>query len=97
MRRAARIDANHAEVVEALRSAGCKVWSTADVGHGFPDLLVGYRGVLHLLEVKNGSKPPSKRKLTEDEAKFHNEWSPFPVHVVNNPIEALTAVGCMVT
>jgi hypothetical protein len=93
MRRAARVDSNHAKIVKVLRYAGCKVRSLASVGQGMPDLLVGYHGVLHLLEVKDGNKPPSKRRLTKDEQEFIEEWADYPVHVVNNPIEALIAVG----
>lgn len=74
MRRAARIDANHAEVVAALRKAGCSVVSLAAVGAGVPDLAVGIDGKNFFLEVKNGRKPPSARKLTDDEAAFMAAW-----------------------
>jgi hypothetical protein len=42
------------------------------VGKGFPDLAVGKFG--HTVLVENGSKPPSKRRLTEDEEAFWREW-----------------------
>ncbi len=77
-RRAARVDRNHGEVVKAARRLGCLVWSTAPLGKGFPDLLIalpkrlGRR--LVLCEVKDGTLPPSARKLTPDEAKFASEW-----------------------
>ena len=44
MRRAAKIDSNHAEIVAALRGIGAYVMSLASVGGGCPDLLVGFRG-----------------------------------------------------
>jgi hypothetical protein len=31
-------------------------------------------GINYLLEVKDGEKPPSQRKLTADEVRFHNSW-----------------------
>lgn len=74
MRRRPRTDANHAEIVAALRALGCSVVSTAGVGDGFPDLAVGYRGETYLVEVKDGSKPPSARLLTADEASFFASW-----------------------
>lgn len=74
MRRAAKVDANHADVVAALRKIGCSVVSLASVGAGVPDLMVGYRGRNWALEVKDGSKPPSARKLTDDEAAFMAAW-----------------------
>lgn len=75
------------EVVDALRAVGCRVVSLAAVGKGLADLLVlNPRGGLRLLEVKDGSKPPSKRKLTPDQAKFHGAW---PVEVVTCPEDAV--------
>lgn len=52
MRRAAKVDGNHSEVVDALRRAGIAVRSMAGVGQGFPDLLCAFRDTLVLLEVK---------------------------------------------
>jgi hypothetical protein len=39
-----------------------------------PDLLVGYGGLCLPVEVKDGSKPPSARKLTPDEERFRMNW-----------------------
>ena len=92
MRRAAKVDDNQNEVVEALRKAGCKVLSLAAVGDGCPDLLV-YRpatGLFHLIEVKDGKKYPSQQALTPAQVKFHKEW---PVSVSNSIDTALEAVG----
>jgi hypothetical protein len=49
---------------------GCEVLDTGDVGHGFTDLVVAYRKLLRFMEVKDGAKPPSARKLTPDEEKW---------------------------
>lgn len=97
MRRAARIDDNQREVVRALRAAGAMVVSTASLGGGFPDLAVIHNGRVHLLEVKDGSKPPSSRRLTPLEEGFamrtqiHGYW----VHVVTSSQEALRAIGVL--
>lgn len=74
MRRAARVDENQKEVVDGLRGIGCSVISLAAVGRGCPDLLVGYRARCFLLEVKDGSKPQSQRKLTPDQREFFEGW-----------------------
>lgn len=92
MRRAARVDANHAEIVAALRAAGCSVSSIAAVGGGLPDLLVGRSGMNYLLEVKDGSKSPSARRLTKDEQEWHDVWRGV-VHTVYSVQDALKAVG----
>lgn len=72
MRRAARTDRNHTEVMAALRKVGAQVTDTSAVGHGFPDLVASFRGKWHLIEVKDGNKPPSRRKLTTDQVTWHH-------------------------
>ena len=52
MRRAARTDSNHLELVKAFRTLGCSVLSLAAVGKGVPDLLVSIKGITWLVEVK---------------------------------------------
>ena len=90
--RAAKRDDNHAEIRDNLRAIGAMVHDTGGLGGGFPDLVVGYRGVIYLLEVKDGNKPPSKRRLTPDEQKFFTDWAGYPVHVVNSTQEAIDAI-----
>lgn len=92
MRRAAKVDANQAQIVADLRKVGCTVIPLHAVGGGVPDLLVGFQGRNVLLEVKDGRKPPSKRKLTEDQAEFHDGWR-GQVAVVDSVKAALEAVG----
>lgn len=88
MRRAARVDANQAEIVKALRDAGASVQPIYQLGKGVPDLLVGFRGVNFVVEVKDGSKSPSARRLTPDERKWHAAWSGHVV-VVETVADAL--------
>jgi hypothetical protein len=57
-----------------------------------PDLLIGWRGKNLLVEVKDGSKPPSDRKLTPDQVKWHEAWR-GQVCVVKSVQEALEAIG----
>ena len=90
-RRAAKVDDNQAEIVAALRACGCSVAVTSSAGGGFPDLCVGIQGKNYLLEVKDGSKSPSRQKLTPDQVTFHATWE-GQVNVVRNIDEALIAV-----
>lgn len=92
MRRAARIDANQPAIVKALRAIGCSVTETSGVGGGFPDLAVGFRKRTTLLEVKDGSKPPSARELTPDQVLWHISWR-GQVAVVTSVEEAIAAVS----
>ncbi len=74
MRRAARRDANHQEVIAAFEKMGCTVIDVAGIPCGF-DILVGYGGLCLPVEIKDGTKPPSARKLTDNEAKVHAAWT----------------------
>jgi hypothetical protein len=88
MRHAARIDANQEQIVAALRAMGATVRIVTQ-GNGLPDLLVGFRGMTILMEVKDGQKVPSARKLTPAEQKFFDEWRGGIVAIVNSVDEAI--------
>ena len=91
MRRAGKIDANHAAIVDALRKIGASVQSLASMGVGVPDLLVGWRGINVLFEVKDGAKIPSARKLTADESNWHEKWA-GQIAVVESAEQAQTVL-----
>jgi len=95
MRRAAKVDANQEQIVEALRAVGATVQTLAAVGKGVPDLLVGYQGKTLLLEVKDGRRPPSERRLTEDQLAWHGAWRGGPLAVVDGVNAALRALGAI--
>jgi hypothetical protein len=78
------VDVTQRAIVEALRDLGASVQSLADVGSGCPDLVVGWRGVNHLVEVKDGAKAPSARKLTDDEKRWHDGWRGAPVVILES-------------
>lgn len=87
MRRAARRDAGEQDIIKAMREAGAYVKMIND--EGLFDLLVSYRGKTLMIEVKDGTKPPSARRLTEAEQKFHDEWPGSDLYIVNSVDEAL--------
>lgn len=65
--RAARRDKNESEIIRVLREAGASVVQLDD--RGLPDLLIGYKGVNVLVEVKT-----ARGKLTPDQEKFFEMW-----------------------
>ncbi len=91
VRRAAKIDQNQTEIIEGLRAIGATVEVLSAVGRGCPDILVGWRGQNTLLELKNDKKPPSQRRLTEDQVIWHATWR-GQVAVVKTLIEAIEAL-----
>ena len=94
MRRAAKVDDNQKDIVRTLRGAGASVQSLAAHGQGVPDLLVGFRGVNYLLEVKDGAKVPSMRLMTVDESMWHQSWQ-GQCAVVLTPADALRVIGAV--
>lgn len=91
MRYAARVDDNHAEIVRALQRIGVYVVDCSHVGAGFPDLMCFFRGQVTLVEVKDGAKVASRRKLTPAQTIFHAEAMAkgCKVHVVETVDQAL--------
>ena len=73
MRHAARTDANQEEIVKALRAIGAQVVYIKEP----VDLLVGFRGTTHLMEVKD-----SNGRLTKQQAEFLAQWNGGPAWIV---------------
>lgn len=90
--RAAKVDANQKEIVEALRKIGCTVQILSSVGKGCPDILIGFRGSNYLAELKDGKKSKSEQKLTPDQVKWHSLWN-GQVSVINSVEDAIKLVN----
>ena len=89
VRRAARVDDNHAEIRDTFRGGGLTVIDTSHIGRGFPDLLIQcphpeapYGYLTLLIEVKDGSKAKSRQALT----KAQNDFPPRFITI--NSVEA---------
>jgi hypothetical protein len=95
-RRAAKVDSNHADIVKALRKVGAFVQSLATVGDGCLDLLVAYQGHWHVIEIKDGTKPPSQRRLTPDQVRWISVLDTrAPVYVVKSVDEAIACLNAV--
>ena len=88
MRRRARVDGNQASITAALRKLGCVVTPIHQLGHGVPDLLISWRQAWYVLELKDGSLPESRRRLTPDEKKWIGAQR-APVYLVQSVTDAL--------
>jgi Holliday junction resolvase len=85
--RNAKTDHNQNEIVQALRQIGATVVLLHKVGSGVPDLLVGFRGVTHLLEVKQAKGKPNVRQ-----EQWYREWhgrAPVVVKTIDDAINAV--------
>ena len=91
-RRAERVDANQPEIVAMYRQMGCSVKHTHTL-KGFVDLVVGISGHNALVEVKDGTKPPSAQKLTDAEFRFHEGWRGNPPVIVRSAADVVEHVS----
>jgi Holliday junction resolvase len=90
--RRAKIDNSQHAIVAALRQIGATVQSLASVGHGCPDLLVGFHGRTLLIECKSLDTPYGKNRiLTTDEEEWHAAWRGGELYTVQTPMEAVRA------
>lgn len=91
MRTKARKDRNQDLIVEALRKAGVyvRIMNNPDL----PDLLCGYMGVTVLIEIKDGERFPSERRLRPGQQKFFNEWTGGPLAKIETIGEAFNLLG----
>ncbi len=89
LRRASRKDANQSLIVKALRRVGVKVYVLNEP----MDLLTGFGGVLRVVEIKDGARVPSQRRLKPSQEKFMSEFADCPVFKVETIGEALAAHG----
>lgn len=82
-------DANQAEIVAALREIGVPVRVLSRYP-GILDLIVGYRGKLYWLEVKD-----EKGKLTKAEQEVFDLFQGYRVYIVRSIDDALKIIGAI--
>ena len=92
IRRAAKIDENQPALVELIRAMGVSVAITSAAHDGFTDLVIGFGGVTVLVEVKDGSKEPARRKLTPQQVTFHGSFK-GAITVIENVQQAVELVN----
>lgn len=87
-------DGNQKEIVQLLLDTGfVTVENMTGVGHGFPDLLVGFYSIKYdiyvnlLFEVKN-----KKGKLRKDQELWHNLWK-GNVYTIRSFDDAMTIIN----
>ena len=66
-------DANHQEITRFFESHGCSVLDIKSIINSC-DIFVAKNGRTVAVEIKDGNKPPSQRRLTEGEIIFRDTW-----------------------
>lgn len=87
-RRSHRVDGNHRALVFAFELRGASVTSTAGVGGGFPDAVIGFLGRNELVEFKTDTG-----KLRDGQTAFALAWRGRAPRVVRTvaDVEAMLA------
>jgi len=88
-RHAARVDANQATIVAALRKAGASVQPLFRVGDDCPDLLIGYRSQNFVIEVKT-----PKGLLSPGQTLWFRDWR-GQACIAHTAEEALRSIGAL--
>lgn len=92
-------DSNESEIVEALLAVGATV-ELIPTGSGVPDLLVGYKDVNYLMEVKplpiKGKIYASQVALNPKQIEWHSMWKGQKA-VVRTIEDALAVIGVTVS
>jgi hypothetical protein len=73
VRLAAKVDGNSAEIIGYFRKFGCSVLPMHTPKNAV-DCAIGLNKRTVLVEIKDGRKTASQRKLTKGESRFHEGW-----------------------
>ena len=87
MRRAAKVDGNHAAIKSALEKVGAVVTDLSGNGNGVPDLLVMFRNMFFMLEIKSATG-----KLNDLQTKWFAKHKNARAYVVRSAEEAIAAI-----
>ena len=88
-RRAAKVDDNQKEIVALFRKLGWTVLIISQLKNCC-DIIVSKSGRTVAIEMKDGAKPASARKLSDGEVKFRDAWQgEYALVICNNDVAAL--------
>jgi hypothetical protein len=93
VRRAAKVDANQSEIIDAMRLAGASVYII-----GLPvDIIVGVNGHTALVEIKIlvGKRKPKPAGYTDLQNKFMATWRGGAVSTITDIAGALALVAML--
>ena len=84
-----RPDANQASIIQILEEVGATVQDLHEVGGGCPDILIGYKGVNYLAEIKT-----AKGKLNAKQVRWHRYWQGQKI-ILRSEADALQLIGVL--
>lgn len=87
MKYGARKDANHGEVIDAMREL-CAVYDLSDFGRGIPDGIAWVQDQWRLFDVKNPKTYYGRKGVNAVQKKWINQWQGGPVFLIYTADEA---------
>ena len=88
-RRAAKVDDNQKEIVALFRKLGWTVLIISQLKNCC-DIIVSKSGRTVAIEIKDGAKPASARKLSDGEVKFRDAWQgEYALVICNDDVVSL--------
>jgi hypothetical protein len=82
-------DANHREIVDAMRAVGTAIYDLSQMGHGVPDGIAWTAQQWRFFEIKNPKTSYGRRGLNVVQRKWLSQWKGGPVYVLTSLDEAL--------
>jgi hypothetical protein len=95
LKKRVRRDYNHATITRQLILRGASVLDIATLGEGAPDILVGFRGVDRLAEIKNPNTSYGRRGQTDLQKTWGRFWNGRPVGVIRSEADVDTFLAEM--
>lgn len=86
-----RTDKNQKQIEKVLKQLGASVKSTSQLGNGFPDLIIGYKGKTYLVEIKGENS--YGKTLRESQIKFKNSWKGSPIIILRTTNDAIEFIN----
>jgi hypothetical protein len=83
-----RVDENQKQIIHTFIALGASVLNLSRVGEGCPDILIGYKGVICLVEIKRDEKAA----FTEPQIKFMQNWKGGPVSRIDSVDAAIRLI-----
>ena len=88
-RRAAKVDDNQKEIIALFRKLGWTVLIISQLKNCC-DIIVSKSGRTVAIEIKDGAKPASARKLSDGEVKFRDAWQgEYALVICNDDVVSL--------
>ena len=83
-----RVDENQKQIIHTFTALGASVLNLSRVGEGCPDILIGYKNVSCLVEIKRNEQA----RYTDSQVKFMQNWRGGPISRIDSVDAAIRLI-----